>query len=163
MNRNRTQNIRRNGMLRFWLLMPVVVIVLGGAAMWLLQPAARAGEMVVYKSASCGCCGKWVEHMRRSGYNIVTHDTERLAQFKQSLGIPEGLQSCHTAKIDGYLIEGHVPAREVARLLKERPPARGLSVPGMVSGSPGMENGEYEKYDVILFDDKGGKSIFASY
>ena len=117
----------------------------------------------VHKSATCGCCNKWIEHLHGAGYAVVAHDTDKMSAYKMSVGVPAELQSCHTATVEGYVIEGHVPAREIERLLRERPEAVGLSVPGMVSGSPGMENGIVEKYDVILFKADGTSEIYASY
>ena len=125
---------------------------------------AAAGEIAVWKSPSCGCCGKWVEHLRANGFRVVVHETDDLAPVKQSQGVPQNLQSCHTAEVDGYTIEGHVPAAEVKRLLAERPKARGLAVAGMPLGSPGMEQGSArEAYDVMLFDDQRRQSVWRRY
>lgn len=141
------------------------VAVLGAAgAGWSLWPsAARAAEVVVYKSPTCGCCGAWVEHMRAAGFTVATHDVADVAPIKQRHGVPLGLGSCHTALVDGYVVEGHVPAENVRRLLAERPKAVGLAVPGMPSGSPGMENGMRDPYDVLLFDDRGRVRVWNSY
>ena len=128
------------------------------------QPVSTKGtEIVVYKTASCGCCNQWVSYIRAAGYEVTTHNTETLNQYKTSVGVPAHLQSCHTAMIDGYVIEGHVPVREIERLLLEKPDVIGLSVPGMVSGSPGMENGRFDPYDVILFAEYGDDTVYASY
>ena len=130
------------------------------ALVLLLSPSApaQAAEMTVYKSAYCGCCGSWVDHMERAGHKVKVINTEDMETVKKIMGVPEPLHSCHTAMVDGYLLEGHVPAKDVDRLLAERPKARGLAVPGMPIGSPGMEMpGETpDKYDVILFDGKRG-------
>lgn len=118
--------------------------------------AAMAGdkEITVYKSPLCGCCTGWVEHMRENGFSVAVRNQDDLGPIKKLYGIPEQLQSCHTATIDGYTIEGHVPASDVLRLLAERPKANGLAVPGMPIGSPGMEQGnEKEAYPVVLFSE----------
>ena len=125
--------------------------------------SVKSTQVVVYKTASCGCCNKWVTYMRVAGYDVTAHNTETLSQYKASVGVPVHLQSCHTAMIGGYVIEGHVPVREIERLLHEKPDAIGLSVPGMVSGSPGMENGRFDSYEVILFADNGENTVYASY
>jgi len=126
--------------------------------------AAVASEVVVWKSPDCGCCGKWVEHLRANGFRVVVHDTNELTPVKQSHGVPDNLQACHTAEIDGYTIEGHVPAAEVKRLLADKPKARGLAVAGMPIGSPGMEQGSArEAYDVVLFDDQRRQSVYRRY
>lgn len=124
---------------------------------------AMAATMTVYKSPWCGCCKKWVEHMRRNGFDVEVVEREDVTPVKRMLGIPPQLASCHTAGIGGYVIEGHVPAADVKRLLSEKPEARGLAVPGMPVGSPGMEQGgARDSYHVILF---GGDrpEIYASY
>jgi len=120
-------------------------------------------QFTVYKSESCGCCIKWNDHLRNAGHTVIAHNTNKLSAYKTSVGVPDHLQSCHTAKVEGYVIEGHVPLREIERLLKEKPDAVGLSVPGMVSGSPGMENGRFAPYDVILFYKDGRTEVYASY
>lgn len=117
--------------------------------------------VTVYKSPTCGCCSAWVDHLRENGFPVETVDVDDLQAVKAEYGIPPGLQSCHTAVVDGYVVEGHVPAADVKRLLAERPEAAGLAVPGMPVGSPGMEQGDTaEPYDVLLVDD-GQSSVFA--
>lgn len=120
-------------------------------------PAATAENVLeVYKSPTCGCCGAWVEHMEANGYTVNVHEQQNLQSIKEKAGILPGQGSCHTAFINGYTIEGHVPAADVDRLLEERPDARGLTVPGMPAGSPGMEMGDRkDAYDVLLFDEDG--------
>lgn len=117
----------------------------------LVAPTAWAATalptVTVYKSPSCGCCGKWVEHMKASGFSVVTHDTDDVATHKARLGVPLGMGSCHTAEVSGYLVEGHVPASDVKRLLAEKPRAKGLVSPGMPQSAPGMDipgNAPYE-------------------
>jgi len=102
---------------------------------------AETGErrIEVYKSPWCGCCAAWVDHLERNGYSAVVHDVEDLSAIKQMAGVPQPLRSCHTAMIDGYVVEGHVPSTAIDRLLTEQPDIHGLSVPGMPIGSPGME------------------------
>lgn len=119
----------------------------------------------VYKDPTCGCCSKWVEHLQANGFTVRTTDTTELAAFKASHGVPPQAQSCHTALVDGYVIEGHVPAADVQRLLKERPAIAGLAVPGMPIGSPGMEVAgvEPQAYDVMAFDADGGTRVFAAH
>jgi len=139
-----------------------VVAASAGIAAYLTASApADAAEITVYKSATCSCCGQWVEHLRANGFSVKVYETDNVAPVKKRAGIPGGLESCHTAFIGGYAIEGHVPAREIRRLLTEKPQARGLSVPGMPSGSPGMD-GPPEPYEVILFGDEGN-SVYARY
>jgi hypothetical protein len=123
--------------------------------------AADTNTLIVYKSASCGCCKSWVEHMERAGFKVVVHDTEELQGVKDESGVPAELRSCHTAMIGAYVIEGHVPATDVRRLLRERPAVAGLAVPGMPSGSPGMEGGVSERYDVMTFGGPSAQRVFA--
>ncbi|MFC3227400.1 DUF411 domain-containing protein [Marinibaculum pumilum] len=133
-------------------------------AAWLSFPAPSSAGMPVlevYKTPWCGCCGAWVEHMRMAGFASRVTEQEDLQPLKARLGVPPALQSCHTALADGYVVEGHVPAADVARLLRLRPDAFGLAVPGMPIGSPGMETGApAQRYDVILFSARG-EEVFA--
>lgn len=119
--------------------------------------------LVVHKTPTCGCCGAWVEHMRQAGFTVEVHDADNLEPVKRRLGVPYGKGSCHTAEIDGYLVEGHVPAAAVKRLLAQRPQARGLVLPGMPIGSPGMElpDGRSEPYTVELVARDGTVTAFA--
>lgn len=105
----------------------------------------------VYKDRACGCCRKWASHIEDAGIAVRVVDTDDMMAIKRRLGVPDDLQSCHTAEISGYVIEGHVPAAAVKRLLSEAPEASGLAVPGMPVGSPGMEGGAPEVYDIVLF------------
>ena len=106
--------------------------------------------VTVHKDPTCGCCGGWIAHLEVNGFQTKTIETSAINRVRARLGVPFELAACHTAQVGGYLIEGHVPAKAIQRLLAERPKAQGLAVPGMPSGSPGM-TGEYEEYDVILF------------
>lgn len=127
-------------------------------------PDADAPQMVVHHDPNCGCCGKWIEHMEQHGFAVQSVLETDMNVVKRDLGVPENLPSCHTATVDGYVIEGHVPAADVQRLLAERPDAKGLSVPGMPLGSPGMEyNNQRQAYDVVLFDESGDQSVFNHY
>ncbi|MEQ9362762.1 MAG: DUF411 domain-containing protein, partial [Leptospirales bacterium] len=123
-----------------------------------------AADMVVYKTPTCGCCGKWVEHMRDAGYSVEVREQESLNDVKQRYKIPGEMQSCHTAVIDGYFVEGHVPAKVLKRFLKEAPAgARGLAVPGMPIGSPGMEVGDrQDPYDVLVLKQSNAASVYAT-
>lgn len=117
--------------------------------------------VVVYKSQLCGCCELWAEYMQKAGYAVEVVNTEDLDAVKARVGVPSGMGSCHTAEVDGYFIEGHVPASDVTRLLMERPAIRGLAVAGMPMGSPGMEQGGVpQPYDVIAVAKDGSGSVF---
>ena len=126
--------------------------------------SAAAATLVVTKTASCGCCKHWVEHMKKAGFAVEVHDVDDVTPTARRLHVPDRLRSCHTASIEGYAIEGHVPAADVRRLLAQRPKAAGIAVPGMVMGSPGMEHGGHsEPYQTILFTRDGKTRIFASH
>lgn len=118
--------------------------------------------MVAFKSPTCGCCELWVEHMRAAGFQVEVKDTQDMGAIKAEAGVPVGQGSCHTAKVGNYYLEGHVPAADVKRLLAEAPDARGLIVPGMVPGSPGMEQGGVTKpYDVLLLAKDGSTTVYS--
>lgn len=126
--------------------------------------AAPTGAPIVtvYKSPTCQCCSKWVEHLRASGFAVEPHNETAMNPLKTRLGVSQPLWSCHTAVVGDYVIEGHVPAEDIRRLLAEKPKGRGLAVPGMPIGSPGMEAGERrDPYDVVLFDESGHAEVFA--
>ena len=134
------------------------------AALLALSPAAaQAGGMTVYKTPTCGCCKAWVAHLRDAGFEVQVRDLTDVTPEKQRLGVPPRLASCHTAEIDGYVIEGHVPAADIRRLLGSRPAVTGIAVPGMPMGSPGMEYGPPVPYDVIAFRPDGTLELFASH
>lgn len=123
---------------------------------------AKAVEVNVYKSPPCGCCGAWVDHIRSSGMAVVVHDMENVSPIAAKAGVPDEARSCHTAIVDGYFVEGHVPVPDIRRLLKERPKARGIAVPGMPIGSPGMEQGDTKQpYDTMIVDRNGEMRVFA--
>jgi hypothetical protein len=135
----------------------------GVSALLTLAPGAgaqRANTVIVYKSPSCGCCGEWMKHLRANGFKVETHDLEDVSPIRRRYGVPAALASCHTAIVGGYAIEGHVPASDIRRLLRDRPKVIGLSVPGMVVGSPGMEQGPPQRYETLAFDERGHR-VFA--
>ena len=121
--------------------------------------------MIVHKSASCGCCGLWVDHMRAAGFAVEVRNEDNLNPIKERVGVPLAKGSCHTAEVGGYFIEGHVPAEDVKRLLAEKPAAKGLVLPGMPLGSPGMEvpDGTVQPYTVELVDEQGTITAFAQH
>jgi hypothetical protein len=141
--------------------------VLTGACSVLLlghfQPSAAQSlpKIVVTKDPTCGCCAGWVDHLRASGFAADVIETAEINRVKVRLGVPQGLASCHTAEVGGYVVEGHVPADAIKRLLAERPAAKGLAVPGMPVGSPGMEGGKPEPYEVLTFDKHGKTTVYA--
>ena len=124
---------------------------------------AKAGEIVVYKSPSCGCCGNWALHLRQNGFDVSVKNIDNISPVKEQAGVPYDLESCHTAFVDGYVVEGHVPAENIHKMLADRPAIKGLAVPGMPMGSPGMEGGDPEPYTVYSFDAKGKAKAYAAY
>jgi hypothetical protein len=119
----------------------------------------------VFKTATCGCCAKWVEHLRQSGFSTKATDLsqEDLNALKAKHNVPRALHSCHTATVGGYVVEGHIPAVTVQKLLKEKPAVAGIAVPGMPAGSPGMEGPHPQAYDVLTFDKHGATKVFATH
>jgi hypothetical protein len=133
------------------------------AAVGALIPAGATGAaeeplMTVHKDPTCGCCAGWVLHLQKAGFVTKVLETRDIGAVKTRLGVPDDLAACHTAVVSGYVIEGHVPAAALRRFLAEKPSATGLAVPGMPIGSPGMEGGNPEPYDVILFGPAGRRS-----
>ena len=143
-------------------------LALAGAALPLAGIApgrARADslpEVVAWKNPSCGCCRVWIDHMRDAGFSVSVGDTTNMAEVKQAWNVPDTLQSCHTAVVSGYVVEGHVPASDIKRLLAERPSARGLAVPGMPKSAPGMDQ-PGEPYTVVLFGTPTGDKVYAQH
>lgn len=129
-------------------------LVLIFSALWWPVPGA-AVDIAVYKNAQCGCCAKWIEYLSRNGFRVATHNAASLDKIKSAHGVPEQLASCHTAIVAGYVVEGHVPADAIQRLLRERPRIKGIAVPGMPAGSPGMEGASAQPYDIMSFDAQG--------
>ena len=146
-----------------WLagMLGVAAATLGGALSVRSEAAAPPPVITVYKSATCGCCANWVEHVRAAGFKVIVHDTTNLAAIKEHYGVPKHLTSCHTAVVDGYVIEGHVPADVILRLLRERPELAGVAVPGMPAGSPGMDSPTPVRYAIMTFDRAGRTAVFA--
>ena len=134
------------------------------APLWAATPSATLVE--VWKSPTCGCCGDWLRHLEANGFRTQVHDQGNTAK-RARMGIAPQFGSCHTAVVAGYVIEGHVPAREIRRLLKERPAAIGLAVPGMPEGSPGMDGPAYagrkDPYEVVLLSKDGRSSVYQAY
>jgi hypothetical protein len=143
-----------------------LLLALGSMPLAAIAQQPRKPRVEVWKDPTCGCCGEWIQHLEQNGFSVVVHDTGN-AQVRAKLGIPVKLGSCHTAVVAGYAVEGHVPAREILRLLKEKPVAIGLAVPGMPVGGPGMDSPAYkgrrDPYDVLLVLKGGATSVFASY
>ena len=148
-------------------------ILLGAAAtaaLGAIGPALARGDAAggppveVFKSATCGCCGAWIEHLQRAGFKVTAHTVPDTTAARKRLGMPDTFGSCHTATVGGYVVEGHVPADEIKRLLAAKPAALGLAVPSMPPGSPGMEVGSRrDPYEVLLVDKGGRASVFARY
>jgi len=122
--------------------------------------AQRMPLVTVFKSPTCGCCKDWVKHLESNGFRVEAHDVADVDRIKQNLGVRPQYASCHTAIADGYTLEGHVPASDIKRLLAERPKGRGLAVPGMPGGAPGMESAPKQPYATLLIDDQGGARVF---
>jgi hypothetical protein len=129
------------------------------------RPAAPRTVVEVYKSPTCGCCAGWVTHLQMAGFTTRVTEMEDLSEVKKKNGVPEQTQSCHTATVDGYVLEGHVPAADIQRLLKERPTVAGLAVPGMPIGSPGMEvpNVKPQQFRTLSFTKEGKLGVFATH
>ncbi|TVP60060.1 MAG: DUF411 domain-containing protein [Halomonadaceae bacterium] len=153
-----------------------LALIIPTAWLWLGPGSSQAGPhevldgveadtMVVFMSPTCGCCGDWVTHLEEHGFSVETRETDQVNLIKQQAGLPRDLVSCHTGFINGYLIEGHVPAEDIQRLLAEKPRASGLSVPRMPMGSPGMEMEGYgrDAFDVVLFHADGGREVYNTY
>jgi hypothetical protein len=151
--------MKRRTTVGFSLLAAVALVAGLGVAL----RSEAAPEVRVYRSATCGCCVAWARHLAENGFRVQVVDVDDLAQRKAALGVPRELASCHTAEVEGFLVEGHVPASDVQRLLRERPDVRGLAVPGMPEGSPGMEGPEPEAYTVFAFRRDGGSQPFAEH
>jgi len=148
-------------------LVGAVVALAGAVAVPLMVRAdQRSGQslpaVTVYKDPNCGCCSLWVQHLERNGFQVTTANTTDMPTLRAKLGVPAHVQSCHTAVVDGYVVEGHVPADDVKRLLTSRPAVKGIAVPGMPIGSPGMEQGNVKhQYSVVTFDEAGRTTVFA--
>ena len=142
------------------------IVIVGAVSLGGLVAAQRAAAptVEVFKSPTCGCCANWVKHLEANGFKTRVTDVEDMTQVKAKYGVPGRLQSCHTAVVNGFVLEGHVPAADVQRLIKERPAVVGVAVPGMPVGSPGMEVGNtVQPYSVLSFDKQGQTTVFASH
>lgn len=137
-------------------------VAFGAVSVTARTSSADQPTIMVYKTPTCGCCGKWIEHMKAAGFRVTVRDKPDLTGIKRRYAIPVPLMSCHTAVIEGYAVEGHVPADVIQRLLRERPHVVGIAVPGMPGGSPGMEGPVREAYTVVTFDRAGGTTIYAT-
>ena len=164
-NRSNTQEVqpRREKLSKGqWLLGTVIATVTAVGALSMV-PDSEAVDMVVYKDPNCGCCGKWIDHMENAGYDVAVRNRRDMKPIKAEQGVPKGMRSCHTAVVDGYFVEGHVPAEDVTYLLAHKHGVKGLAVPGMPLGSPGMEvpGEEPMRYTVYAVGHDGKQSAFA--
>ncbi|MBL8298098.1 MAG: DUF411 domain-containing protein [Rhodanobacteraceae bacterium] len=145
----------------------VVLLLLPSAAALAAPPAASSSSptVLVHKTPTCGCCGRWVERLQRDGFTVIVQDSDDLSPIKRRLAIPPGMASCHTAEVAGYFIEGHVPVSDIRRLLRERPALKGLLLPGMPAGSPGMEmpDGRVDTYTVQAMGEDGTITEFSTH
>lgn len=141
-----------------------LLLTLVASALVLPLAARAAGPVIeVFKTPTCGCCKEWVRHLEANGFAVTVREVSDTAPYRAKAGIPEQFGSCHTGMVQGYAIEGHVPAREIKRLLASKPRATGLAVPGMPMGSPGMEGPQSMPYDVLLVGKDGRSSVFQRY
>jgi len=138
-----------------------LTLTTGAAAPAPETPGSKQPVITVYKDPDCGCCNNWIEHLVKHGFKVESKDTREMTEVKANLGVPGSLESCHTGVVGGYLVEGHVPAADILRMLRQKPRVAGLAVPGMPMGSPGMEGPRKQKYDVVSFDKKGKTKVFA--
>ena len=158
-------------MSRMWSRRERCGVLLGSAATavaWPRVATAQAGQarpaLVVYKDPSCGCCEAWVAHMKANGFAATVTNTSDVDRIKKQNGVTDALASCHTALVGGYVIEGHVPAADVKRLLTEKPKAiKGLTIPGMPASAPGMDMKPFQPYTVLSFDAQGRTAVFAAH
>ncbi len=157
---NPTTKTRLNGKLK-WATGLMMATFLSVGGLLAVQQDTSAADIVVYKNPTCGCCKGWIKHLKENGYTVEVKNRDDVTPIKKELGVPNNLQSCHTAKVDGYVIEGHVPADLISKLRREKPQIRGLAVPGMPMGSPGMEGAYKDAYNIISFDNDGKTSIYA--
>ena len=145
----------------------LVLALLSTLTPWQSRPAQAAKgpaatRITVYKDPNCGCCHSWIEHIRKHGFEVVVRDTNDMSGAKSAGRVPQQLQTCHTAFVNGYVVEGHVPAADIKRMLDEKPQIAGIGVAGMPAGSPGMEVGKrVDRYNVIAFDRDGSTRVFA--
>ena len=139
------------------------VLAIGVTAGVLVTAQSAAPTIVVYKTPTCGCCTKWVEHLQANGFTVMAQNRDDLSPIRAQHGVPQKVLSCHTALVGSYVVEGHVPAADVHKLLKEKPAVKGIAVPGMPLGSPGMESPTPQRYDTLAFTADGRTSVFAKH
>lgn len=137
----------------------LLVLLVGTGSAW----GQSLPPLEVFKSPYCGCCEKWAEHLQKNGFKVNAHNVNDVPAARKRLGMPERVASCHTGKVGGYLIEGHVPAADIQRLLREKPKAVGLAAPGMPQGSPGMETATPVPYETLLVQGDGSSTVFAKH
>lgn len=133
------------------------------ASLLFLGSAAHAAAMTVYKSPACGCCAKWVEHVEKHGFVVKVVNVDDIMAVKAKAGVPDALASCHTTMVGGYVVEGHVPAADIKKLLAQKPKAKGIAVPGMPAGSPGMESAGSKPYQTLLVKADGSTALFTQH
>ncbi len=145
-------------------LLILVAAAVGALALGAASPARSSSPaptvVTVYKSPSCGCCGAWVDYLRTNGYQVKVVDLDDLSEIKSASGVPPAVRTCHTAVVDGYVVEGHVPVDALRKLLAEKPKLAGIGVPGMPIGSPGMPGTPVQHYDVVAWDKAGKTSVY---
>ena len=145
--------------MRFHLRPLLLIALMGSVSVW-AQPLPKVD---IYKSPTCGCCGKWIEHMQKSGFKVEIHEVSDIPGSRKKLGMPDKYGSCHTSKIGDYVVEGHVPAADIKQLLKDRPKALGLAVPSMPPGSPGMDIPNSPPYETFLVQADGSSRVYAKH
>lgn len=147
---------------RSLLTLAIAVGLAWAGAVWTAAQSTAKPQMTVYKSVTCGCCKNWVEHMKANGFDVKSIDVDDIDKVKLDNGVPASAESCHTGLVNGYIVEGHVPADAVMKMLKEKPAIAGIAVPGMPIGAPGMEmpNGQKEPYTIVAFDKAGKTSLY---
>lgn len=163
-----TKASRRKGGLRKITAVSVLLVATAVASFFWFgnfdgQTQNAFASVTVYKSPTCGCCAEWVDHLEDNGFAVTVANRRDIDSKKRELGVPERLYSCHTARVNGYVIEGHVPAADIKELLENGPDVVGLAVPGMPHGSPGMETGRVDKYDVLAFNEYSSTRVFRRY
>lgn len=149
-----------NGVWRWTAVAGVLALGMGAAPTDAAQAAPPLPGVVLYKSALCGCCTKWADHMRTAGFRVTIREIGSLTTIEERYGVPKGATSCHTSLVGGYVVVGHVPADIVQRLLTERPPIAGISAPGMPQSAPGMDAPGRAPYDVVAFDREGYTRVY---
>lgn len=141
--------------------LPALVLTLGVSAGVVVTAQSSGPTIVVYKTPTCGCCSKWLDHLKANGFTVMAQNRDDLTPIRRQHGVPQAVTSCHTALVGSYVVEGHVPAADVKKLLQEKPAVKGITVPGMPIGSPGMEGPNPQKYETLAFTSDGKTSVFA--